>query len=416
MRISLGSASAVTDVYRLHDGTFRIALDGPLPQPTEVSRPGREANETARRNRARSLHARLFAGDDAVFAVGDELLSDEGVLGNLGRGPALLLEAPARVYRAEIPTPEPAARGASRIVSLNLQNYFNGDGTGGGFPTPRGAESASEFERQRERFAELLSLLGPDIVAVQEIENDGFGPRSAIRDFQRLLESSTGGQWAVAQPRADFVGSDQIAVGLLYRADRFEPIGPAALLDAAPFDLLNRTPLGQTLQHRETGDRLFVTVNHFKSKGGCPDQGRDQDQRDGQGCWNPARRDAARALGPWVMGEADQKAGGKALILGDLNAYRMEDPVQQLLIDGFKDITATVGERHRYSYVYAGQSGTLDHAIASIDLVGRVVEARILNINARFSRRLPLEPGWVGSSDHDPVIVDVRFTQSFTSD
>ena len=416
MRISLQGVSIVTDVYRLDEGLFRIALDRPLAQPTEVTRPGGDAEQHGRRNWAYSLHAALAPNDPAVFAVGDELLSESGVLGAAGRGPLLLLEEPARLLQQPIPRVPGPGPGTVRVVSLNLENYFNGDGTGGGFPTPRGAETPSEFERQRVRLADAIAQLEPHVLAVQEIENDGFEPGSAAGDLLADLAGATGHPWSVARPRAERVGTDEIAVGLFYRDDLFEPLGEAELLDAAPFDLLNRTPLGQALRHEPSGMPLFVAVNHFKSKGGCPEQGRDRDQGDGQGCWNPTRVAAARALAPWVQERADTLTEGFGLIVGDLNAYRMEDPVQQLLMDGFHDLTAVPGTAFQFSYVFRGEAGTLDHALSTRELVRHVTGAGIPNINSGFPRRMTLEPEWLGASDHDPVVIDLRAIQPSTSD
>ncbi|MEE4173168.1 MAG: ExeM/NucH family extracellular endonuclease [Xanthomonadales bacterium] len=416
MRVTLEGTSIVTDVYRLDEGRFRIALDRPLAQPTEVTRPGDDANRLEGHNWAHSLHVALAAGDDAVFAVGDELLSESGVLGAAGRGPLLLLETPAHVLHQPIPRLAAPGPDTLRVVSLNLENYFNGDGDGSGFPTPRGAETPAEFDRQRARLAESIAQLNPHVLAVQEIENDGFDAGSAAEDFRADLGGATGYRWAVARPRQDRVGTDEIAVGLFYRSDLFEPLGPAELLDAAPFDLLNRTPLGQALRHADSGMPLFIAVNHFKSKGGCPEQGRDQDQDDGQGCWNPARVAAARSLAPWVQERADQLADGFGLILGDLNAYRMEDPVQQLLMDGFHDLTAVPGPGFTFSYVFRGEAGSLDHALSTRDLVSRVAGAGIPNVNSIHPRRMALEPDWLGASDHDPVVVDLRLIQASTSD
>lgn len=419
MRVRFDSASMVTDVYNLDRGDFRVALDGPLPQPTEVTRPGKDAKRQASRNWAHSLYVRLAPGDGQAFAVGDELLSDEGVLGHDGKGPRLLLETPARLLTHPVPSLPAPATGALRVVSLNLQNYFNGDGRGGGFPAPRGAETPREFRDQRERLAGLVAAMRPHVIGVMEIENDGFGEDSAAEDFRRDLEQATGHPWAVARPSAERVGTDEIAVGLFYRTDRVTPVGPARLLDAAPFDLLNRTPLAQVLRPAEGGLAFLVSVNHFKSKGSCPDQGRDRDQGDGQGCWNAARLAASRALAPWMEDIAGAEAGGRALIIGDLNAYRMEAPVQQLLMEGFGDLSAPIGERHRYSYVYFGASGTLDHAMASSSLINHVSGVALFNVNAGFPRRGPRDPAWpawVGASDHDPVVVDLRLTQSSTSD
>jgi predicted extracellular nuclease len=416
MRIDLQGASIVTDVYRLDEGRFRVALDRALAQPTEVTRPGKDAEQHGRRNWAHSLHVALAPGDPAVFAVGDELLSDAGVLGATGRGPLLLLEEPARVLNRPIPRVPPPGGNTIRVVSLNLLNYFNGDGEGGDFPTPRGAETPAEFEQQRARLAESIAQLQPHVLAVQELENDGFEPGSAAQDLLADLAGATGHPWGVARPESARIGTDEIAVGLFFRTDLLEPLGAAELLDAAPFDLLNRTPLGQALRHRNSGMPLFIAVNHFKSKGGCPEQGRDQDQGDGQGCWNPTRVAAARALAPWVQERADALTDGFGLIVGDLNAYRMEDPVQQLLMQGFHDLTAVPGTGFRYSYVFRGEAGSLDHALSTRDLVPRVVGAGIPNINSKFPRRMPLEPDWLGASDHDPVVIDLRAIQASTSD
>lgn len=408
MRVSFESASIITDVYRLSDGEFQIARDFYLPAPTEVARPGDEAQQQQSRNWAYSLYAELPPGESGTFRVGDELLSDAGVLGHDGIGPRLYLEESPRLIQQAIPEISRPLKGAVRVVSLNLQNYFNGDGAGAGFPTPRGAETRAEFDAQRERFRAVLAQLQPDVVAVQELENDGFSAGSAAQDFIEDLRQASGASWAVAQPEASAIGTDEITVGLFYRTDLFTPVGPARLLDAAPFDLLNRVPVAQVLEHSSSGERVAVSVNHFKSKGSCPDQGRDEDQRDGQGCWNAARLAAAQALGPWLMTLADNQAQGKALLLGDLNAYRMENPIQYLIAEGYRDLTASIGERHQYSYVFRGQSGTLDHALATPALADDVESARIQNINAGFPPRMDLSPDWVRSSDHDPVIVDIR--------
>ncbi len=416
MRIDLQGASIVTDVYRLDEGRFRVALDRALAQPTEVTRPGDDAEQHGQRNWAHSLHVALATGDPAVFAVGDELLSDAGVLGASGRGPLLLLEEPARVFNQPIPRVPAPDSGTIRVVSLNLLNYFNGDGAGGGFPTDRGAETPAGFEQQRTRLAASIAQLNPHVLAVQELENDGFEPGSAAEDLLADLAGATGHPWGVARPETERIGTDAIAVGLFYRTDLFEPLGAAELLDAAPFDLLNRTPLGQALEHRVSGMPLFIAVNHFKSKGGCPEQGRDQDQGDGQGCWNPTRVAAARALAPWVQARADAVTQGFGLIVGDLNAYRMEDPVQQLLMDGFHDLTAVPGTAFQFSYVFRGEAGTLDHALSTGALLRHVVGAGIPNINSGFPRNMTLEPAWLGASDHDPVVIDLRAIQASTSD
>ncbi len=251
-----------------------------------------------------------------------------------------------------------------------------------------------------------------------ELENDGFGPRSAARDFTRDLESATGRTWAVASPDDRPVGSDQVTVGIFYRPDLLQPKGPAALLATPPFNEFSRVPVAQWLEHTDTGVNFLVVVNHFKSKGSCPEDASDPDadQGDGQGCWNLTRVESAERLTAWVRDLVNESESGNVLILGDMNAYRMEDPVRALVEAGFKDLTAPREGQFGYSFVFRGQAGTLDYAFASAELAGRVRDARALNVNAAYQRGVNLDIPWLGASDHDPVVVDLRLRQASTSD
>ncbi len=415
MRVTLDSASIATDVYRLRDGEIRIAAGGMLASPTEVAWPGNDARRQRQQNQAAWLKAQLVDGDRTAFPGGTELVSDEGVLGHDGKSPKLFLEAPANLARPLMPSPPAPAAESLRVLSLNLYNYFNGDGQGGGFPAPRGASSEKDFERQRERLRAALEALRPDIVAVMELENDGFAPGSAAADLLDDMAQATGASWEAANPGVNGIGSDEITVGLFHRPDRVRAMGPALTLGAAPFDLLSRKPVARAFAPVGGGPAFFVAVNHFKSKGSCPDHGPDRDLGDGQGCWNAARTAAAKAVGEWVLQLAAAQADGRALIVGDLNAYRLEDPVRHLVGNGFEDLTGGGELGHEYSYVFYGEAGTLDYALATPALRRLVAQARILHINAAWPPGMKLPAPWLRSSDHDPVIVDLRFRQSFTA-
>lgn len=408
MRLLLQQELLVTDVYRLREGELQVSAEHILPTPTEVARPGDHAREQARENRERSLYLRLPGPPDEAIPVGAQLTELLGVLGNPGRGPMLLLSAPLNTVPPRLYAIQPPEPADLRIAALNLRNYFNGDGEGGGFPTPRGAQTGQEFTAQRSRIGALVREMQPQLLAVMELENDGFGPLGAVADLRQVLESATGAPWLPVVPEADRIGSDAITTGLLYRPESVEPLGAARVLDAAPFDLLNRPPLAQRFRERTGGAEFWVIVNHFKSKGSCPEQGRDADLRDGQGCWNQARTRAAEALAAWAR-KLGGESGGQVLLLGDFNAYRMEDPVRTLLQAGFQDLTAPAGLTREYSYVYQGQAGTLDHAFATPELAASVRRAEILHVNAGWPPGMDLPHDWLGASDHDPVLVDLRF-------
>ncbi|MEJ7589409.1 MAG: ExeM/NucH family extracellular endonuclease [Ferruginibacter sp.] len=92
-----------------------------------------------------------------------------------------------------VPRPAVPSVGAAnlRIASFNVLNFFNGDGLGGGFPTSRGANTLSEFNRQRVKIIEAIKSLNADVVGLIEMENDGNGSNSAIADLVNGLNAAT---------------------------------------------------------------------------------------------------------------------------------------------------------------------------------------------------------------------------------
>ncbi len=296
-----------------------------------------------------------------------------------------------------------------------MLNYFNGDGLGGGFPTARGADTAEELSRQTAKLVSAINGLDSDIVGLMEIENDGYGASSAIAE----LASALGASWSWVDPRLATLGGDEIAVGFIYRNDRVETVGEAATLASSAFSDLNRQPLAQTFRRTGSEDGLTVVVNHFKSKGCGSAEGAEADQGDGQGCWNPTRTRAAEELASWLAADATGTGEPDILIIGDLNAYAKEDPVQALAAAGYSDLLTTFVGEQAYSYVFYGQAGYLDHGHANASLLAKVADAGVWHINADEPRGLDYNTefksaeqvtGLYGAdpyraSDHDPVIV-----------
>ncbi|SRR5690554_75316 len=319
--------------------------------------------------------------------------------------------------------PELEDRGNLVVASFNVLNYFNGDGMGGGFPTARGADTAEELDRQSQKLVSALSALNADVVGLMEIENDGYGQNSAIAE----LAGTLGSEWQWIDPGLTLLGNDEITVGFLYRSDRVETVGDAATLSMAPFDDLNRQPLAQTFRLKGSNDGVTIAVNHFKSKGCGSAEGTNADQNDGQGCWNPVRTQAAQALASWLAGDATGTGEPDVLIIGDLNAYAKEDPIRALASAGYTDLLAAYVGEQAYSYVFYGQAGYLDHALANTALAGKIADTTVWPINADEPRALDYNtefktpeqqasfyaPDAYRASDHDPVIVALNLnTQS----
>jgi predicted extracellular nuclease len=317
--------------------------------------------------------------------------------------------------------PEPVP-GNVRVASFNVLNYFTTIDQSGAscFPSGtrsdcRGADSAAEFARQKTKIVAALKALDADAVGLMEIENNGNG---AVNDLVAGLNAVAGAATyaSVAMPVGGS-GTDAIRNALIYKPGRLTPAG-AALSDTDPVH--NRPPLIQTFA-LVNGEKFTVVVNHFKSKGSCPSSGANADQGDGQGCWNALRVDQATALRATLDSVLPAAGSRGALVIGDLNAYGKEDPVLNFTDHGYVDQIARFASLG-YSYVFDGEAGYLDHALASPGLATRVAgsghwrlnadEPAVIDYNLEFKQPVCVNcgPDYYAatpfrSSDHDPVII-----------
>jgi predicted extracellular nuclease len=326
----------------------------------------------------------------------------------------------------ERPTAVPDVGGNIKVASFNVLNYFNGDGSGGGFPTSRGADTADEFTRQRDKIIAAIIEIDADVIGLMEIENDGYGTTSAIQDLVDGLNAIAGdGTYTFVDPGVSQIGTDEIAVGLIYKPASVTTVGTTAILDSsedATFnDDKNRPVLTQSF--KANGEYFTVAVNHFKSKGSDCDALSDPDTGDGQGNCNITRTTAATALVNWLATDPTGIAGAGYLIIGDLNSYAMEDPITAIKNAGYTNLIDAYGV-NPYSYVYAGQAGYLDHALASASLTDLVTGTAVWHSNADEPRALDYNEeykttGQITSlysadayraSDHDPVIIGLNLS------
>ncbi|WP_299589220.1 ExeM/NucH family extracellular endonuclease [uncultured Microbulbifer sp.] len=440
MLVEFSQSLTVNGHYNLGRYGEVILSNGRLYIPTHNNRPGAAAAAQVEANALNQIilddgstvqNPEEMPYPASVLSASNTLRSGDtlqGLTGVMGYGFGAY-----RVHPVEVPQFSPVnfrdeapilpGDGSLRVASFNVLNYFNGDGNGGGFPTARGADTLEEFERQRAKIISAILRMDADIVGLMEIENDGYGTDSAIQDLINGLNSSTSGQsYQFVQPDLTQLGDDEIAVGMIYRSDRVMPIGSTVTLQDYPFDLGNRQPLLQAFAELSSGEELAVVVNHFKSKGSCPNDGSlNGDQGDGQGCWNALRTQAADALVSWVDGDPTGTGIDRILVLGDLNSYAMENPISVLKGAGYTDLLEWYGAGKAYSYVYNGQSGYLDHALASPSLAPLVTaavdwhinadEPRVLDYNTEYKSAEQQEnlysTGPYRASDHDPLIVEL---------
>lgn len=341
------------------------------------------------------------------------------------------------------PTAPPDVGGRLRVAGFNVLNYFTtiDDGTprcgpDGGLGC-RGANSDAELGRQRDKIVAAMIAIDAHVVGVVEIENN---PSASLADLVAGLNAVAGaGGYAYVDTGA--IGSDVIKVGLIYQPAWVMPAGPHAVIDssvdAAFVDAKNRPGLIQTFEEVATGERFTVAVNHFKSKGSSCDELGDPDLRDGQGNCNGTRTAAAAALARYLATDPTSSGDPDILIIGDLNAYAKEDPIRALEAAGYTDLIRRFAGADAYGYLFDGQLGYLDYALAGPSLLRQVTRTAAWYINSdepplldyndavldageaayeRKSAALPIyEAGAFRSSDHDPVIVGLQLGRSATA-
>ncbi|WP_240740822.1 ExeM/NucH family extracellular endonuclease [Deinococcus sp. Arct2-2] len=339
------------------------------------------------------------------------------------------------------PVPE-AVGGSLRVGSMNVLNYFTTllttntgctpNGTGS---TARGANNCDEFLRQRAKTVDSIRKLNPDVLGILEMQNDyAKGANSSLANLVNALNDpatgGTAGTYAYINSAAN-IGTDAITVAMIYKPAAVTPVGNLAILDStfdpAYIDTCNRPTLAQTFQSNANGGRFTAAMAHLKSKGSaCAG---DTDQLDGQGASNATRLAAADVMTKWLETNPTGVAEADRILLGDLNAYRMEDPIMRLMrgadnTAGNTDDLVSVFGPESYSYQFDGTWGSLDHAIVSqslnTQLTGKTKwhinadEPVILDYNTEFKAAEQqasfFAPDAFRSSDHDPVLVGLNLT------
>ncbi|UTH72297.1 ExeM/NucH family extracellular endonuclease [Chromobacterium sp. IIBBL 290-4] len=441
MVVSFAQPLYVVDSYGYgRYGELTLSSSKRLWNPTQLYRPGSaEARALQKANPLDKLildDGKTWPNADAwlpapgglaanrTLRVGDQLQGVQGIVSYSNGGYRLQpYGEPAVIAGNPRPAAPTRAAGQARVASFNVLNFFNGDGLGGGFPTERGAAKREDFLRQKAKIVAAIRGLDADVVGLMELENDGFGPQSAVQELVAALNEgqSADKQYRFVDPGLAKVGTDAITTGMLYRPARAQALGKAEALAIGDTGK-NRTSLAQTFQL--DGRQLTLVVNHLKSKGSACDKSlveglADIDAGDGQGNCNLTRVAAVKDLMKWKSQRSQYPQAG-LLVMGDMNAYAKEDPIRVFEESGLANLLARF-QSDAYSYVYQGESGNLDHALADAVLQAWVAGAGEWHINADEPTALEYgsefksasqqqnyyAPDAYRSSDHDPLYVDL---------
>ena len=391
--------------------------------------------------------------------------------------------------------------GQLRVASMNVLNYFNGryDAESDSFDYKKSdAKNASGdyhnnrndkhykglsndevedlFIRQRNKIINAIVAMDADIVGLMEIENDGFGPHSAIQDLVNGINEKLGQdsdrQYAFVSYKKDGkesqIGTDAITTGMLYDINNVKLSGDSTIIDLPTQHFkqektkngkttlvdavqAQRPSFVQTFTDPDNKHKLTLVVNHLKSKGtGCLEDEPDNLVEDGQQRCNAFRVSAVKHLGDELKQLKEEgKRSDNTLLIGDFNSYAQEDPVLLLTsnadaqrtlktasktsLDGGKtfinngepqtltktyDFTNLIsyknsGENEKfYSYSYGGELGNLDHAFGSQELLDKITNVQDWHINSVESTMLDYTTKYKPEDKLDSLYSESAFRSS----
>lgn len=443
----------VTGLYTAYSfGELGVAPDGPLTQPTSQYAPD---DPRARQLLDAQADSLLFIDDrdeygydnapwfhDVRRRAGDLVAAGTAGVLNYSFGDFLLEpvgEFP-EIVQVEPRPDAPSLDGGNDLGAFNVLNYFN---TFGDSSVLRGARNQAQFDLQSAKIVEAITALDPTVLGIIEVENDYEdhydGDPTTVASMQTLVEQLNAKAGAgtydwVVPDEDDLVseglgggglGTDAIAVGIIYQPDRATEVG-----DPATFDIdaqlqgedtdKNRWPLAQSFAI--DGQVVTMVVNHLKSKGSsCEDvDGPDFDpgddvESDLTGNCDLTRTYAAQQLLDWVRTKPTGVRSPDTFIVGDLNSYEEEAPVEVFLDAGYEDAIQTLGG-DASTYKFDGRYGRLDHVLASPSAKRLLEDAAVWQANSPepYGYLYYLDPVETvetatayASSDHDPVMVSI---------
>ncbi|MFE5940784.1 lamin tail domain-containing protein [Streptomyces sp. NPDC056470] len=298
------------------------------------------------------------------------------------------------------------------VATYNVENLDARDGQ-------------DKFDRLAQGIA--VNLAGPDIVALEEIQDDNGAVNDGTVTSEATLSRFTDAIMAAGGPQYSwrYIAPQNLKDGgepggnirqvFLFNPARVSfadrPGGDATTattVQMSEYGLqlshspgrINPTSQAWTNSRKPLvgefvfGDkRVFVIANHFASKGGDqPLHGHNQDPTRSS---ETQRHLQASEVNTFVKQLLAADKDAQVITLGDINDFEFSQTTQILTSDGvLKPLIATLPANERYSYVFDGNSQALDHILTSPAI--RRFDYDVVHINAEFADQ---------ASDHDPQII-----------
>ncbi|OZH51410.1 hypothetical protein AFK68_31215 [Hydrocoleum sp. CS-953] len=268
------------------------------------------------------------------------------------------------------------------------------------------------------------NLNAPDIIGLQEIQDNtgaeiNDGVTSASLTLQTLVDAIS----AAGGPTYQFIDNTFITDGasggqpggnirnaFLYNHARVDLVDGSVqtIGDQNPGSAFAGARLPLVADFEFNGQEVSVVSNHFSSKGGsAPILGIEQpfDARQEDVTVNGSldeRQAQANAVQGFVADALTADPNANLVVLGDFNEFEFVSPLDTLE-QNLTNLTETeiLDEDERYTFIFQGNSQSLDHILVS-DSLNEGAEFDIVNVNSEFAETSQR------ASDHDPLIVSLN--------
>jgi len=279
------------------------------------------------------------------------------------------------------------------------------------------------------------NLRAPDLIGIEEVQDNSGGTNDGTVDASQSWSALIAAIQAEGGPLYEYRQIDpvnnadggqpggNIRVGFLFRTDRGlsfidrpggDAVTPVSAVDRPSGLQLSISPgrieptdpgfvdTRKSLvgEFRFRGKKLFIVVNHFSSKGGDhPLFGRFQPPIRSS---EVARHQQAQVVNDFVDELLAIDPNANVVVLGDINDFEFSETIEILEGGVLTTLIKTLPATERYSYVFEGNSQTLDQILVSNYMLSRFpLVYDVVHVNSEFADQ---------ASDHDPSVARIDLT------
>ena len=291
----------------------------------------------------------------------------------------ILSSAPVWAWTSPVTIPD-VGNARLRIVGQNAENYLENLAA-----SNSSCSTQAQFEAKTYKMANVFIALQADIVAICEVERndqilgyivDAMNDLSGGNDFAFV----TDGMYSHAEA-GDY---QSLKSGFIYRKGKVTPFGSNITPYNSGAEYKARLRI-QAFQENSTSEIFVLSMNHFKAKDNSADAG------------EGTRLQNANTL---IAKLRNITSDPDILVMGDLNAYMDEEPIELLENAGFEEQLVRY-DPQAYTYIYRGSRGILDHCMANSTMAEQVTGAYAYHINTAGGYSYKY-------SDHDAVLVGLN--------